>query len=141
MQKPHEFVLNEVQCRWSYKHPKGFFRRLLAFGTMAVAIDIIEIESIDDEEKRCAGEILNRWKYDDAGLQIVPEKIDIYQYKVERYWYCFDREKKRLLVVRARFLPRVSLKKEVQYYHSGRLYEIVENDGIEEFKVIGFWMD
>ncbi len=75
MHRPHEFVLNEVQCRWSYVHPKGFFKRLLKFGEMVVAIDIIETESLDEEEKCCTGEILNKWRYDDKGLQILPEDM------------------------------------------------------------------
>jgi len=142
MQRPHEFVFNEVQRKWSYERSKGFFRRLIEFGAIkAVAIDIIETESIDERRAFCTGEILNTWRYDDTGLKLIPKNTEIDNYKVEHCEYCFDKEKKVLLIVWANILPSASSRKHIHYFHNGTLYEIVENDGVEEFKVDRVWME
>ncbi len=143
MQKPHEFVLNEVQCRWSYERSKGFFRRLLDFGANPIAIDIIETESLDEKEAICTGEILNKWRQEETGLRVLSEYADMSynQYKVEKCWYCIDREKKRVVITWANLLPGPSSRKGVHHFHNGTLYEIIENNGIEEFKAIGFCME
>ena len=143
MQKPHEFVLNKVQYKWSYESSKGFWGRLFAFGANPVAIDIIETESLDEEEKCCTGEILNKWRYDDKGLQILPEDMDMYQYqyKVEKCWYCLDRENKRLVITWAYLRSYGSNRNNSHYFHDGFLFEIIEKDGIEKFKGIGCWIE
>ncbi len=92
----------------------------------------------------CDGDILNKWRYEETGLRVLSEYADMSynQYKVEKCWYCIDREKKRLRVTWANFLPNASsYRKDVHHFHDSTLYEIIENNGIEEFKAIGFWME
>jgi hypothetical protein len=142
MQKPHEFVLDQVRRKWSCERSKGFFQRLIELGEVkAVAIDILEKENFVDKKKFRKGKILNRWRYDDTGLQYIPENTDIDLHRMECCAYCLNREKKRLLIDWTNISAYKSTKKEIHYFRHGALYEIVESNGIEDFKVIGIWME
>jgi hypothetical protein len=142
MQKPNEFVFNEVQKKWSYERSKGFFRKLIGFGQIkAVAIDIFERESIDEKRGFCTGKVLNAWRYDDAGLRLIPKDTKIDSYKVEHCEYCFDEEKKKLMVTWANILSGGSNRKHIHYFHDGVAYDIVEKDGVEELNVVNAWIE
>jgi hypothetical protein len=118
MQKPHEFVLDQVQRKWSGERSKGFFTKLIELGEVkAIAIDILETENFDEEHMFCTGEILNRWRYDDTGLRYIPKNENVDQNIVE---YC---------------------EYNIHYFSHGELYEIVESNGVEDFKVIGIFIE
>jgi hypothetical protein len=142
MQKPHEFVLNEVKRRWSYERSKGFFTKLIELGEIkAVAIVILEKENFVDKRKFRKGKILNRWRYDDTGLQYIPKNEDVDQNRVEYCAYCINRKKKRLLIEWTNISTMDSSKKDIHYFCNGTFYEIVESNGIEDFKVIRVWIE
>jgi hypothetical protein len=142
MQKPHEFVLDQIRRKWSGERSKGFFTKLLELGEVkAVAIDILETESLDEKHMFCTGEILNRWRYDDSGLQYIPKNEDVDQNIVEYCSYCIKRKKKRLLIVWTDISTINSTKKDIHYFSHGEFYEIVEREGVEDFKVIGIWIE
>ncbi len=142
MQKPHEFVLDQVRRKWSYERSKGFFRRLIELGEVkAVAIDILETEYFEDRKEFRRGEILNRWRYDDSGLQYIPENTDIDGYKVECCAYCINREQRRFLIEWTSISKSDSRGKDIHYHSHGASFEIVESNGVEDFKMIGGWME
>jgi hypothetical protein len=141
MQKPHEFVFNQVQCKWACERSKGFFTKLIELGEIkAVAIDIIETERFDERRKLCTGEILNRWRYDDTGLRYIPKHTDIDSHKVEYCKYCINKEQKKLMVVWIDISKIESRGKDIHYSRHGASFEIVESNGVEDFKVISVWM-
>ena len=107
----------------------------------AVAIDILEKENIDEKHMFCTGETLNRWRYDDTGLQYIPKNEDVDQNIVEYCAYCINRTKKRLLIEWTNISTMGSTKKDVHYFCNGTFYEIIENNGIEDFEVIGVWIE
>ena len=142
MQKPHEFVLDQVQRKWSCKRSKGFFTKLLELGEIkAVAIDIMETEGFDEKHKLCTGEILNRWKYDDSGLQYIPKDSVLESKRVEYCKYCINKEQKKLMIVWIDISNIESRGKDIHYSRHGASFEIVESNGVEDFKVIGVWME
>ena len=142
MQKPHEMVLKEVRSRWSCYRNKSFFQRIIEFGQIKIAaIDIVETATFDEKYKFFTGETLNKWRYDDTGLHFIPKNAELDSHRVEYCKYCIDKEKRRLAIGWANILPSASSGKKIYYFGSGVVYEIAEDNGIEEFKVIRVWME
>ena len=141
MQKPHKLVLDKVQKKWLSKRPKGFWSRLLELGEIKpVAIEIVQTASVDKGFKFCTGETLNRWRYNDAGLQLLPSNADTGEWKLEYCYYCIDKEKKKLAIVWANILS-IAWRRKIHYFHDGVVYEIIERNGVEEYKRISCWIE
>jgi len=105
VEKPHRLVLDEVQKRWSSERSKGFLRKLVEVGGIKpVAIEILETESLYSGFKYCTGKTLRRWRYDDAGLRLLPPTADTHEEKVEYVYYSIDKVRKRLGIVWANIL-------------------------------------
>lgn len=140
---PHKLVLDWVQKKWSSERNKGFWLKFFELGQIKpVAIEIIQTASWDERNHMCTGEKLNRWKYDDVGLQLLAtNKAEEGKQKVNYCYYCVDKDKKRLGVVWENILPMASNRKKIHYFQTGEVYEIVENDGVEEYKPISCWME
>jgi len=142
MPHPHKLVLDRVRKKWASERSKGFFRKLLELGEIKpVAIEIVQTDSLDERTKLCTGETLNRWRYDDAGLQLLPLNADTSKQKLGYCYYCIDKEKKKLAIVWANILPIASRRKKIHYFHTGEVYEIIERDGVEDYKPISCWIE
>ena len=141
MQMPHKLVLDEVQKRWSAIRPKCFLTRFIDIVVIKpAAIEIVQTTSDDEGFKFCTGETLNRWKYNDAGLQLLPPNADIGEWKLEYYYYCIDEKKKKLAISRAIILF-IAWRRKIHYFHNGKVYEIIERNGVKEYNLISSWME
>ena len=142
MQRPHILVYNEVQRQWSSHRLKGFFQWLIELGEMKpAAIDIIRTEDYDKKYKMCTGKTLNRWIYDKKGFRFIPPNEEIGKKNVETCTFCIDKDQKRLLIVWTNILTSASSRKNIHYFHTGTLYELVIKDGIEDYDIIGCWIE
>ncbi|MDO8335745.1 MAG: hypothetical protein Q7T74_03115 [Candidatus Saccharibacteria bacterium] len=142
LKKPHKLVLDRVQQRWSSRYSKSFLTKLTDFILIRpAAIEIVQTASDEKGFKFCTGETLNRWRYNDAGLQIPSPNTDNKQ-KVEYCYYCIDQKKKKLAISWAKmFSGALRGSKTINYFHDGTVYEIVERNGVEEYNLISCWME
>lgn len=142
MQRPHILVCHEVQRQWSSHRLKGFWQWLIELGEIKPAVvDIIQTKDYDKKYKMCTGDTINRWRYDKNGFQSVPVDEHIKDKVIGICEFCIDSEKKRLLIVWANILGSASSRKKIQYFHTGTLYEMVMNNGIEDYDIISTWIE
>jgi hypothetical protein len=142
LKKPLKIVFDDVQKRWASERPKNFLTRLIDVVIIKPrAIEIVQTASWDERSKFCTGETLNRWKYDDAGLQLLSPNADVGEWKLEYCWYCIDEKKKKLAIVWANIFSIATFRKKIHYFHNGEVYEIIERGGVEEYNLISYWME
>jgi len=142
MKKPHEFVFDKVQRKWANKRSKGFWQKLLELGEIKpVAIEIVQTDSLDERTKLCTGETLNRWIYDNTGLQLLPPNADTSEQVLEYCYYCIDKDKNKLAIVWANIQTIASRRKKIHYFHTGSIYAITECNGVEDYELIGTWIE
>jgi hypothetical protein len=143
MQKPNKLVLDKVQKRWSYRRSKGVLTKLINFIIIKpVAIEIVQTASVDEGFKFCTGETLNRWRYNDSGLQLLSNNVGAEEKKLDYCYYCLDKEKKKLAIVWANMFSGALRGSRIKHpYHHGEVYEIIEHNGVEEYKRISCWME
>jgi hypothetical protein len=143
--QPHKLVLDRVQKKWSSNHSKGVLAKFIEFIIIRpIAIEIVQTESIDDEGfKFCRGETLNRWRYNDSGLQLLPQnKAEEGEHKVDYCYYCLDKEKKKLAILWSSMFSGAFRGSKIKYpYHHGEVYEIIERNGVEDYNLISCWME
>lgn len=141
MQLPHKIILEAVQQRWASKQAKGFFTKLFELGEIkALSIIVVQTETYDEKTRMCSDEIINRWKYDHSGLQPLSVNIDLSREQADYCYYCIDEEKKRIIMNWETIFPCASTRKHLHYNSFGAIYEIVEEEGVEVFKVIRTWI-
>jgi len=140
---PHKLAFEEVQKKWSSISSTGVLLKLIDFIIIRpLAVEIVQTESIDDDGfKFCRGAILNRWRYNDSGLQLLPNKADEGEQKVEYCYYCIDKENKRLAILWANMFSGALRGSKIKYFRNGEVYEITEHDGVEDYNLISCWME
>ena len=142
VKKPHKLVIDEVQKRWSSRYSKGVLSKLTNFIVIRpAAIEIVQTDHVDKGFKYCTGDTSNIWRYDDAGLQLLPPNADIGKQKVEYCYYCIDKEKKRIAILWTNMFSGALRGSKVQYFHDGSVYEINEKNGAEHYELISTWME
>ena len=139
---PHKIVLETIEKSWEYKRSKRLLTKILEFGEIRAHADIIiEMEHYDEEHRRTTGRILNKWKYDKSGLQKIAVEEDYTGQQVDYCYYCFDRQKKLLVIDWFTIFPGNSTRKKLEYTGRGVTFEIIEKDGEEDYKIIRTWIE
>jgi len=139
--KPHELVLIEVRRRWACERYKGLLRRLIEMGRIhPKAIIITQTNSYDEKDRICSGETLHRWRYDNAGLQLLSQEEESQQ-SVDYCYYCIDKDKRKLVIDWSVIFQPGSSRKNIRYHQYGTVYEITKNDGIDDFELVSTWME
>ena len=142
IKQPHILVCHEVQRQWFSHRYKSFWRWILELGEIKPdAIKVVQTSDYDKKHKMCTGDIINKWRFDEKGFRPVPANEYIEKKIVETCEFCIDSEQKRLLIVWANILGSASSRRKIQYFHTGTLYEMVVNNGIEDYDIIGGWIE
>lgn len=142
IKQPHILVCHEVQRQWSSHQYKSFWRWILELGEIKPrAIEVIQTSEYDNKHRMCTGDPINRWRYDRKGFQYKPAEEHIEEKIVEVCSFCIDKEQKRVLIVWSNILGSASSRKKMHYFGTGTLYEVVMKDGIEDYEVIGGWIE
>ena len=142
MPKPHEMVLLEVRRRWASERYKGIIRWLLELGQIKpLAIIIKQAESYNEESRSLSRNIINQWRYDNAGLHILSNDINVDNEQVDYCHYYIDNDKKRLVIDWSNIFPGNSSRKSLSYHHHGSVYRIIKTNGIDDFELISCWME
>jgi len=142
IKRPHKIVLDAVSRNWSYKYYKGFWQKLFELGEIKpVGIEIVQTDTLDERTNLCTGKTLNRWRYDDKGLQVIPLNTDTAGQLLDHCSYCIDKDKRKLAIVWENIFPGKSSRKNIHYINRGEVYQIVECDGVQDFELISCWIE
>lgn len=143
MNKPPKLVLDEVQRRWPPKHSKGILTKLIDFIIIRpIAIEVVQTDSFDEKTNRCTGKTLNRWRYNDLGLQSLSDNADEEEQKLDYCYYCLDKEKKKLVIEWSSMFSGALKGSRIKHpYNHGEIYEVIECNGVEEYRLIRCWIE
>jgi hypothetical protein len=139
--KPHILFYNYVWRRWFDFRHRRLIEKIFHLGEVKpLGIEIIQKVGLD-ERNRCTGETVNRWRYDDNGLQLLSSQPDTSKQIVDYCYFCINKDKGTLVITWATIFPDMSTRKNVHYHHHGEAYKIVEHDGIQDFELISSWIE
>lgn len=139
---PHKIVLETIEKSWEYKRSKGLLKKILELGEIRGCADIIiEMEQYDEDLRQPTGKILNKWRYDESGLQHLSIDEEFTEQQVDYCYYCVDKQKKILVINWFTIYPGNSTRKKYEYTGRGVIFEINEKDGEEDYEIIRTWME